>query len=268
MIVPHSRKGHVRINAAQASFEESSNKNLAELCNLTVSQVSDFREIFRKIDLDNNGSIDEQELGYLLHSVHEDSHVSSDAYVHDLIAKVKSTQAESDVIKDTLEFTFEELMLSIMKRPEVRYSKADVLKAFSVLSGSRSRPGYIKKDLLARAIRYGNGGIPQEDADEIMSMLEHTPTASFDYVELCDLLMGHKDNASLKFRKDISEQRKASVLEAASFLDSQKQPQNLDSSKKGTKKILKSKLSKKNLLRAKLLKKIEEHDNIEKNAHA
>lgn len=195
-----------------------SNKTLATLCNLSVSQVSDFREIFRQIDLDNNGSIDEEELGQLLQSIHNDEHLCSEEYIRELMTKVKAVQVDSNIERDAMEFTFEELMLSILKRPKVDYTKADVLNAFATLSGTQGRGGVINCEKLSRAIRYGAGGIPKHEAEEIMTMLEHTPTATFDYVELCDLLMGHKDVAqSMEHERIMMERCRKSVQEASNF---------------------------------------------------
>ena len=88
-------------------------------------------------------------------------------------------------------------MLSILKRPQVDYTKQDVLKAFSVIAGaSEYRPGVINTKKLARAVQYGDGGISKFEAEELMTMLEHNANGAFDYVELCDLLMGHDDNPS------------------------------------------------------------------------
>lgn len=84
----------------------------ASLCNLSVGQVSDFREIFRQIDLDNNGSIDESELQQLLRSVHSDDEMCSENYIRELIKKVKNTQQaaaspsiDADDGESLLEFT-------------------------------------------------------------------------------------------------------------------------------------------------------------------
>jgi hypothetical protein len=77
----------------------------AGLCNLSIGQVSDFREIFRQIDLDKSGSIDEKELGQLLLSIHIDDLLCTDEYIRELIVKVKSVQKESDIERDALAFT-------------------------------------------------------------------------------------------------------------------------------------------------------------------
>ena len=77
----------------------------ASLCNLSIAQVSDFREIFRQIDLDNNGSIDEQELKQLLTSIHSDDQLCSEDFVRDLMARVKNVQKEVDANDESLEFT-------------------------------------------------------------------------------------------------------------------------------------------------------------------
>mmetsp|Transcript_18978 Transcript_18978/g.31707 ORF Transcript_18978/g.31707 Transcript_18978/m.31707 type:complete len:327 (-) Transcript_18978:252-1232(-) len=189
------KHSHVR-RAKTQDYEAESNRTLASLCNLSIAQVADFREIFRQIDLDNNGSIDEKELKQLLKSIHSDEQLCSEDFVRDLMARVKGVQNkpkdEANEDDSSLEFTFEELMLSILKRPQVDYTKDDVLKAFSVLSGTSGTSGLINTEKLARAIEYGNGGISKADAEDIMSMLEHSPSACFDYVELCDLLMGHR----------------------------------------------------------------------------
>ena len=55
-----------------------------------MGQVSDFREIFRQIDLDNNGSIDENELHQLLTSINSDDDMCTPEFVRSLIARVKN----------------------------------------------------------------------------------------------------------------------------------------------------------------------------------
>lgn len=81
----------------------------ASICNLSVGQVSDFREIFRQIDLDNNGSIDQNELKQLLTSIHGDENLCSEQYVRELIGRVKDDRGgagEADQADlATLEFT-------------------------------------------------------------------------------------------------------------------------------------------------------------------
>ena len=82
----------------------------ASLCNLSIGQVSDFREIFRQIDIDNNGSIDESELKLLLASIHTDDEVCPENYIKELIKKVKNIQQEGsphvdDGNNENLEFT-------------------------------------------------------------------------------------------------------------------------------------------------------------------
>jgi hypothetical protein len=72
-----------------------------------VGQVSDFREIFRQIDLDNNGSIDEKELLQLLTSIHGDEHLCSETYIRELIIKVKNVQNESaNNVQDSVAMEF------------------------------------------------------------------------------------------------------------------------------------------------------------------
>lgn len=71
-----------------------------------------------------------------------------------------------------------------------------VLDAFATLAGCSAPYGHINTDVLSRAIQYGNGGIPHGEAEDMLAMVEHTPTASFDYEELCELLMGHNCQVS------------------------------------------------------------------------
>ena len=110
---------------------------------------------------------------------------------------------------------FEELMLSILKRPKVDYTKSQVLEAFATLSGTESTHGHINTEKLTRAIQYGNGGITKSEAEDIMSMLEHTPTATFDYVELCDLLMGHSEVKKDERRAVIRDKNATALLDQA-----------------------------------------------------
>jgi hypothetical protein len=55
--------------------------------------------------LDNNGSIDEQELKQLLTSIHSDDQLCSEDFVRDLMARVKNVQKEVDANDESLEFT-------------------------------------------------------------------------------------------------------------------------------------------------------------------
>lgn len=83
-------------------------------------------------------------------------------------------------------------MLSMLQRPVVKYSKEDVLKAFSFLSGkSSSTPaGFISEEKLSRALYHGNGGADPLLVEEIMTMVEHNTGGRLNYQELVDLMMG------------------------------------------------------------------------------
>jgi hypothetical protein len=106
-------------------------------------------------------------------------------------------------------------MLSIMQRPSVDYTKDDILRAFSTLAGSSQSYGVINTDTLNRAIQYGNGGISKHEAEDLMAMLEHAPTATLDYVELCDLLMGHKMETQGGNNTEQTKQMMAKVRQSA-----------------------------------------------------
>lgn len=83
-------------------------------------------------------------------------------------------------------------MFSMLRRPDVNYDKADVLKAFSILAG-KSSSGMITEEKLSRALYRGDGGMDPTVAEEIMNMLEHNTGGVLDYQELVDLMMGTKE---------------------------------------------------------------------------
>lgn len=79
--------------------EQLSDQELAALANLPVSQIEEFREIFRLVDSDGNGSVDVKELKELMTSLHYDSFMLSDEFFAELISRVKEFSGHS---KDSL----------------------------------------------------------------------------------------------------------------------------------------------------------------------
>ena len=81
-------------------------------------------------------------------------------------------------------------MLSILARPDIKYSKNDVRDAFRLLAGPSCKRGTITHEKLARAISHGAGGVDLTTAEEIMGMMEHAPGGIIDYNEIIDLFIG------------------------------------------------------------------------------
>ena len=79
----------------------------------------------------------------------------------------------------------------MLQRPVVNYQKKDVLNAFQILAGKSETNGIITEAKLSRALYRGNGGgIDPLLAEDIMTMVEHTPGGRINYQELVDLMMG------------------------------------------------------------------------------
>lgn len=81
-------------------------------------------------------------------------------------------------------------MLCMLERPIVNYRKKDVLNAFAILAGKSETNGTISEVKLSRALYRGNGGADPLLAEDIMTMVEHTPGGRINYQELVDLMMG------------------------------------------------------------------------------
>mmetsp|Transcript_2627 Transcript_2627/g.3944 ORF Transcript_2627/g.3944 Transcript_2627/m.3944 type:complete len:231 (-) Transcript_2627:270-962(-) len=168
-------------------------EQLAGLTGLTVFQIGEFREIFRLVDRNMNGYIDTSELRQLMQSLHFDSVLLSEDFFEELIRRVKEfTSAETltETEQQDMHFSFDELMLCILKRPTVDYSKQDVMDAFQTLAGKNCERGTISVDKLSRAVYRGAGGIEPLVAEDIMAMMEHCPGGKIDYMEIIDLMMG------------------------------------------------------------------------------
>jgi Ca2+-binding EF-hand superfamily protein len=80
----------------------------------------------------------------------------------------------------------------MLKRPVVKYSKREVLQAFSFISGKsdQASPGFISEEKLSRALYHGNGGADPSLVEEIMTMVEHNTGGKLNYDELVNLMMG------------------------------------------------------------------------------
>lgn len=68
---------------------EMNDEELAILSGLKISQISEFREIFRIFDDNEDGLVDQSELRKMMQSLHFDNLLLSDDYFVDLIKRVK-----------------------------------------------------------------------------------------------------------------------------------------------------------------------------------
>mmetsp|Transcript_18393 Transcript_18393/g.19150 ORF Transcript_18393/g.19150 Transcript_18393/m.19150 type:complete len:220 (+) Transcript_18393:37-696(+) len=164
-------------------------EELATLSGLKTIQISEFREIFRIFDNNEDGFVDQVELRRMMQSLHFDNLLLSDDYFIDLIKRVKGRDIDINS-SERIYFSFYELMLCMLQRPVVNYRKKDVLNAFSILAGKSEKFGTISEVKLSRALYRGNGGTDPLLAEDIMAMVEHTPGGRINYQELVDLMMG------------------------------------------------------------------------------
>jgi hypothetical protein len=83
-------------------------------------------------------------------------------------------------------------MMVILSRPPTEYTKKDIEKSFAVLAGSRAESGIIHYDKLNSAVSNGAGGIDPDIAEEMMTMMDHTPHDMINYRDMINLFMGTK----------------------------------------------------------------------------
>jgi hypothetical protein len=103
-----------------------------------------------------------------------------------LIAQVRSTFL-------IICIQFDELILSVLVRPEIAYTRNDLRAAFEITAGKGGENGEIFSERLTRAIHLGAGGLDPIVVGDIMAMLDGNIGGIIDYDEIIDLMMGVED---------------------------------------------------------------------------
>jgi Ca2+-binding EF-hand superfamily protein len=176
--------------------ERLTDDELAFLVGVPSSQIAEFREIFRLVDINNNGTIDASELKHLMKSLHFDELLLNDNYFSELITRVTGISKHADAD----EFSFDDFIVSICHRPDVSYTKNDVRNAFAVLAGKSELPGSISYKKLSEALSGSAARAAAENhtfsADEILLMTSNSPNGIVNYDEIINLMMGNQDRST------------------------------------------------------------------------
>ena len=156
---------------------------LAAVTGATLQDVAEFREIFELVDLDKGGSIDADELRKLTELLNMET---SEEELEGMLQEIDTTGQG--------EIFFPDFVRTMLKKPDVDYTKKDVQDAFHELAGRpANRYGLINATLLEERLMnvgHEHERLSKQQVEDILGMSEVDERGDIDYCEFVSLMMG------------------------------------------------------------------------------
>jgi len=145
---------------------------------LSDEEISDFKNIFELLDVDQGGSISSEELFGLLDSL---GFTITKEEVRSMIGSVDADGSG--------EIEFEEFLQIIMCDINRTYSRDEVLDSFKLFSGDAPEGCIHMSNIELALTKYGGSGkMTQKEAEDIMCQID-APDGIFNYKHHCLIMM-------------------------------------------------------------------------------
>ncbi|XP_060577950.1 calmodulin-A-like isoform X2 [Ruditapes philippinarum] len=144
-------------------------------CNLSPEQVVEFREAFKLFDKDGSGTISTKELGIVMKTLGDPK---SDAQLAKIIAEVDAD--------GNGEIDFNEYLEMMANRISDNGSADHIREAFKVFD--KDGKGYLTADELRHIMTNLGERLPDEEVDEMLSIVDADGNGCIDYEEFTKML--------------------------------------------------------------------------------
>ncbi|KAL9653146.1 hypothetical protein ABK040_006362 [Willaertia magna] len=144
----------------------------------TEDEIKQLKEIFDLVDTDGGGSIQRDELRTLMYTI-----------------GLNPTEEQLDAMMLEVDFDhsgdidFEEFTTVMSKEVEAAYTKEELIKAFKFLETKESGKGYVKVDVLEKALLTYGDNVNSDKARELLSSLTRDENNKINYIEYINMMM-------------------------------------------------------------------------------